>query len=270
MADHSAASSPPCDEPIVELHDVGVWYRLTGKKTTLRRAVIGGLSSKLRRGSKREVLWALRNINLTLHEGQTVGVVGHNGAGKSTLCLVLAQILTPDVGSAIVRGKVSTLLTLGAGFNQDLSGRANIMLYAAFLGIPRDVLAAKMPEIIEFSELGDFIDQPMRAYSRGMRTRLGFAVATELDPEILILDEVLAVGDQKFRAKSRKRMQEMMDRSRLIVVVSHSTSLLRQVCTHTLWLNKGHVEQFGEADEVLTAYSRAMGGDEASADEDPE
>ena len=248
------------DLPLIEFHNVGIWFRLHNRKSTLRRAVIGGLHRKLRGGSKKRVLWALQNISLQFREGQSIGIVGHNGAGKSTLCLALAQILTPDEGKAIIRGKVSPLLTLGAGFNNEISGRANILLHAAFLGIPRDVISAKIPEIIEFFELGDFIDEPVRTYSRGMRTRLGFAVATELDPDILILDEVLAVGDQQFRAKSGARMQQMMDRSRLIVIVSHSTLLLRQICSHALWLDHGEMKQFGEADEVLTAYDAEMGG----------
>ena len=240
------------ETPLVELDDVGIWFRLHARKTSLRRAVLGRLHGGWR-GRSQNLLWALRNINLKLYEGQAVGIVGHNGAGKSTLCLTLAQILTPDEGQATIRGKVSTLLTLGAGFNRDLSGRANILLYAAFLGIPRDVIEAKLPEIIAYSELGDFIDEPIRAYSRGMRARLGFAVATELEPEILILDEVLAVGDRQFRAKSRKRMEEMMGQSRLIVIVSHSSPLLRQICSHALWLHKGQLRQFGEADEVANA-----------------
>ena len=254
------APEAAADLPLIEFHNVGIWFRLHSKKSTLRRAVIGGLHSKLSGGTKKRVLWALRNISLQFYEGQSIGIVGHNGAGKSTLCLALAQILTPDEGKAIIRGKVSPLLTLGAGFNNDISGRANILLHAAFLGIPRDVINAKIREIIEFSELGDFIDEPVRTYSRGMRTRLGFAVATELDPDILILDEVLAVGDQQFRAKSGARMQQMMEQSRLIVIVSHSTLLLRQICSHALWLDHGEMKQFGEADEVLTAYDAEMGG----------
>jgi ABC-type polysaccharide/polyol phosphate transport system ATPase subunit len=219
-----------------------------------------------------KTLWALRGLTATFHEGQTVGIVGRNGAGKSTLCLTLARILTPDEGSATIRGDVSALVTLGSGFNLDLTGRDNIVLYSSFLGIPRDVIQARIPEIIEFSELGDFIDEPIRHYSSGMRARLGFSVASMLEPEILILDEVFAVGDRQFRLKSRKRLEQMMEQSRLIVVVSHSVPFLRGIATHCLWLDKGRVQQFGPADEVLDAYTAATGGskpDEQPGTDDP-
>jgi ABC-type polysaccharide/polyol phosphate transport system ATPase subunit len=205
------------------------------------------------------VIWALRGVDLTCQEGEVVGVVGPNGAGKSTLCLVLSRILEPDEGSVRVRGHVSTLLSLGAGFNRELSGRDNILLNAAFLGIGRREIGRRMDAIMSFADLGEFIDQPIRFYSNGMRSRLGFAIATALDPEILVLDEVLAVGDRAFRAKSQARIEEMMQRSRLIVIVSHATSFLRSVCTHCLWLERGQVRQYGTAGPVLDAYEAATG-----------
>jgi ABC-type polysaccharide/polyol phosphate transport system ATPase subunit len=255
--------SPAPPPALIELRQLGVWYRLHRRqKVSLKRLLVTG-----RLGGPPPVLWALRGITFTCHEHEVLGIVGHNGAGKSTLCLVLAQILTPDEGTAHIRGRVSTLLTLGAGFNRELTGRANIQLYAAFLGIPREELDRKMERIIEFSELGDFIDEPVRAYSTGMRARLGFSVAATLEPEILILDEVLAVGDRAFRAKSRQRILDMMAASRLIVIVSHSTNFLREVCTHCLWLDHGTMKQFGPAGEVLKAYERAMGGAEVEPGE---
>lgn len=210
--------------------------------------------------AKGEVLWALRGVSLELKEGQTVGVVGRNGAGKSTLCLILAKILTPDEGEANIDGTVSALVTLGSGFNSELTGRDNIMLYGSFLGIPREVVQSRIDEIIEFSELGDFIDEPIRHYSSGMKARLGFSIASVLEPDILILDEVFAVGDREFRQKSRKRLEEMMEKSRLIIIVSHTVPFLRGIATHCLWLEKGRVEQFGPAGPVLDAYTAATGG----------
>jgi ABC-type polysaccharide/polyol phosphate transport system ATPase subunit len=252
----AAAQAQRSGQPLIELRDLGVWFRLHArKKASLKRLLLRG-----GKAAKPSVLWALRNINLTCHEGEALGIVGPNGAGKSTLCLILAQILTPDEGHARIAGKVSTLLTLGAGFNRDLSGRANILLYAAFLGIPRADLDAKMQAIIEFSELGAFIEEPVRTYSNGMRARLAFSVAATLDPEILILDEVLAVGDRQFRAKSQARMMELIAQSKLIVIVSHATQFLRQICTHCLWLERGEAKMYGQAGEVLDAYEQATGG----------
>jgi len=252
--DRAGAAAKP--EPIVELRNAGVYFHLhRRKKINLRQAI-------LRRQwiSQHEVLWALRHVDLELYEGQVLGMIGHNGAGKSTLCLILSQILQPDEGEVIVRGKVSQLVSLGAGLNSDLSGRANVRLYAAYLGISRKEVDAKIDEIIAFSELGDFIDEPMRHYSSGMRARLGFAVASSLDPEILILDEVFSVGDAKFRRKSELRLEEMMARCRLIVVVSHSSDFLRKIATHCLWLRQGRLVRFGKAAEVLDEYDEAMGG----------
>ena len=243
-------------EPVVDVRGLGVFFRLQSRsRMSIRKALLGG---GLHRTAP--TLWALRDVDLVCHEGEVVGIVGPNGAGKSTLCLVLSRILEPDEGTVSVRGHVSTLLSLGAGFNRELSGRENILLNAAFLGISRKEIGARMKAIVDFADLGDFIDQPIRFYSSGMRSRLGFAIATTLDPEILVLDEVLSVGDRAFRAKSQARINEMMSRSRLIVIVSHATSFLRSVCTQCLWLDRGHVRAFGDAKSVLDAYEAEVGG----------
>jgi len=240
---------------VVSLRELGIYYRLQSRsRMSIKKFLVSGLRNRA------PVIWALRGVDLECHEGEVVGVIGPNGAGKSTLCLVLSGILEPDEGRAKIDGHVSTLLTLGAGFNRELSGRDNILLNAAFLGIPRREALAQMERIVEFADLGEFIDQPIRFYSNGMRSRLGFAIATSMDPEILVLDEVLSVGDRTFRAKSQARIEEMMANSRLIVIVSHSTSFLRTVCTHVLWLEKGAVRRYGKADEVLSAYEEEMGG----------
>ncbi|MHC4220021.1 MAG: ABC transporter ATP-binding protein [Planctomycetota bacterium] len=237
----------------IEARDLGVCYRLRGRHPGSVRETL--LRWRPRRPAP--LLWAVRGANFAAHEGQTLGIIGPNGAGKSTLCLVLARIFTPDEGTVTVQGRVSPLLTLGAGFNRDLSGRANIQLCGAFLGIPRATMEDRIDEIIDFSELGDFIDEPIRHYSGGMRSRLGFSVAAALDPEILILDEVLAVGDRSFRAKSQKRLEEMMAQSKLIVIVSHALDFLREICTHCLWLESGRPVQCGEAGAVLDAYEQS-------------
>ena len=237
-------------KPVVTMRDLGVWYRRHGVRgDTLRRRLLTTL-----RRTRPPLLWALRGITLSCHEGDTLGVIGHNGAGKSTLCLALAGILTPDEGTIDVDGRVAALLSLGAGFNMNLSGRANVLLKAAFLGISRAKILEKMPEIIAFAELEEFIDEPVRTYSSGMRARLAFSVAASLEPEIMILDEVLSVGDRAFRAKSQQRIREMMDSSRLIVIVSHSNALIRRTCTQVLWLDHGRMKAYGPVDEVVDAY----------------
>ncbi len=248
----------PQGEPVVRLRNLGLWYRLQRKQSSSLKKTL--LTGAFRRGPKEErstKLWALRHLDLDCYEGQVLGIVGHNGAGKSTLCMVITRILTPDEGTADIRGHVTPLLSLGAGFNQEMTGLDNIFLYASFLGIPRDEIQGEIPGIIEFSELGDFMEEPVYTYSSGMRARLGFSIAAALKPEIMILDEILGVGDRAFQAKSRDRIREMMTSSKLILVVSHSTSKLRELCTHCLWLDHGQRVMHGEAGEVLDAYEKA-------------
>lgn len=248
----------PVNPPLIEVRNLKLWYQLQQHK---RRSVKEVLLSPGRR-SAQQVHWALNGVSFQCHEGEALGIVGHNGAGKSTLCLVLAGILTPDTGTVQVHGEVTPLLNFGAGFNRELTGRTNAYLYASFLGIPHQVVDRCLDDIIAFSELGDFIDQPMRSYSAGMKARLGFSVASILDPKIMILDEALAPGDLAFKAKSRARMMEMIQHSQLLIMVSHSCALLRQICTHCLWLDHGRTRLFGKASQVLDAYEEAMGGEE--------
>jgi ABC-type polysaccharide/polyol phosphate transport system ATPase subunit len=253
-------ATPVEEPPVIEVEGLGIYFHLQSRRRVSIKTLLTG--GGLRRAPR--VLWALRDVSFRAHEGEVLGIIGANGAGKSTLCLALSQILTPDEGRVVVRGHVSALLTLGAGFNRDLSGRDNILLNGAFLGIPRRMIERKLEEIVEFSELGEFIDQPVRFYSSGMRARLGFSIAASLEPEILLLDEVLSVGDRAFQAKSRRRIQELMAASRLIVIVSHSTDFLRSLCTHCLWLEKGRVRAYGEAKPVLDAFVEATGGEAES------
>jgi ABC-2 type transport system ATP-binding protein len=256
----TAASSSSCDAggraPLIELRGVGLWFRLQHRPTRSLREILTGRESQ----QAAQTRWALRGVDLTCREGESWGILGHNGAGKSTLCLVLANILTPDEGTATIRGKVSALVTLGAGIHPEMTGRENVLLYASFLGIDRRTILDKLPEIADFSELGDLLDEPVRTYSTGMRARLGFAVATSIEPEILILDEVLSVGDRAFQKKSRARMEQMMQKSKCILSVSHSASFVRQTTSHCLWLDHGQVRMAGPTGEVLPAYEAATGG----------
>ncbi len=256
MTARSSSSSETVETaPLIRVADLGICFRRhTRRNLSLREMILTG---RLRHAAP--MLWALREVSFTCRDGQTLGIVGFNGAGKSTLCLALARILEPDEGELTVRGKMSPLLSLGAGFAPDLSGRENIQLCSAFLGMPRADLAEQMEEIIAFSELEAHIDEPFRHYSAGMRARLGFSIAATMSPEILILDEVLAVGDRLFHAKSRKRLEEMMAQSKIIIAVSHSLEFLRSICTHCMWLHEGRVALYGAAPDVLDAYEQSTG-----------
>ena len=254
------ARSDEAGPPLVEVRDLAVSYLLRSRGTPSLRDLVAW-----RRRERRRVFWALDDITVSFFKGQVIGVVGPNGAGKSTLCLALAGILAPSRGSVLLRANLSALLTLGAGYNQDLSGRENMRLYGAFLGFRRDEMEERLDEAIEFSELGMFIDEPIRTYSTGMRARLSFSVATMLEPEIMILDEILAVGDRRFQFKAQRRIDSMMEKSKLIIIVSHSLGFLRNVCTDVLWLDRGRLRQFGAVEAVLEAYEAASGDPAAKA-----
>mgnify|MGYP006280146849 FL=1 len=213
-----------------------------------------------RRRGKYEEFWALDDVTFDVATGETFAVVGHNGSGKSTLLKCLTRILTPDRGSVTVNGSISALLELGAGFHPELSGRENVFLNAAILGVPRREITAKFDEIVAFSELEQFIDQPVKNYSSGMFVRLGFAVAVTVDPDVLIIDEVLAVGDASFQRKCMDRIADFRDRGRTIILVTHSMDAAYKVADRVAWLDHGHLKMVGDADEVISAYTESQLG----------
>jgi len=250
----------------VEIHDLGIRYdlRLT-KRTTLK----GSLAGMLRRSEGRENhFWALRHLDLKLAHGESLAVIGPNGAGKSTLLLALAGILEPSEGEIVTHGRVSTLLTLGAGFELDLTGRDNIDLAGAFLGIPQAQMDALNPSIVEFADIGPFIDAPVKTYSSGMRARLGFAIATSITPDILLLDEVLGTGDQTFRARSQARVRDLVGKARAIVLVTHDLTTVREFCNRAILIEKGHLIHDGEPDEVVALYRDRVARRKLMAEED--
>ncbi len=216
-----------------------------------------------RRGSF-EVFPALDDVTFDVCKGETFSVVGHNGSGKSTLLKCLTSILRPDEGSVTVHGKISALLELGAGFHPELSGRENVFLNAAILGVPRKEIAARFDEIVAFAELERFIDQPVKNYSSGMYVRLGFAVAVNVDPDVLIVDEVLAVGDASFQAKCMKKIEEFRDRGRTIILVTHSLESAAFISQRVAWLDHGHLKMIGSPDEVIAAYAESQLGQTAA------
>ncbi len=201
--------------------------------------------------------WALREVSLDVRPGETVGIVGANGAGKSTLLKVIARVLRATGGRAQVNGRVAPLLELGAGFDPELTGRENIYLNGAILGCSRREMDSKVERILEFAEVGDFIDAPLRTYSTGMTARLGFAVATDVDPDIVIVDEVLAVGDEAFQRKCLARLDAFRSKGVTILLVSHNAELVRSLCHRALWLSHGQARALGPADDVLAQYQQS-------------
>lgn len=198
--------------------------------------------------------WALRNLSFEVEEGEILGVIGANGAGKSTLLRVIAGIYPPDEGSIQVDGKVSPLLSLGAGFRPDLSGRDNIYLNGVLLGLSKQKIDALYDEIVSFAELEEFVDEPVRTYSSGMIARLGFSIAMSVRPDILLIDEVLGVGDMRFQQKSKERMRQFMEHAKAIIVATHSMGFIRELCTRVIWLERGSVRMIGDTRDVVSRY----------------
>lgn len=202
--------------------------------------------------------WALKDVSFQVKKGDRLGIMGFNGAGKSTLLKVIAGVLKPTYGSAKVEGVVAPLLELGAGFDLNYSGKENIFLYGATMGFSRKFLQEKYDEIVEFSELGDFIDAPVKSYSSGMKSRLGFSIATAVKPDVLILDEVLSVGDGAFREKSEKRLQGLMGKGVTVLFVSHSTERVERLCNKGIILTQGQLVASGDSSDMCALYSEMV------------
>lgn len=210
------------------------------------------------RAFKRDRFMALNDVSFEVKHGESVGLIGPNGSGKSTALALMAGVLRPQVGYVEVRGRVCPLLELGAGFHPELTGRENIVLNGILLGLTRREVRAKQDEIIAFSELEAFLDQPVRTYSSGMVARLGFSVAAHLDPEILLIDEVLSVGDLKFQAKCRQKLEEFKRRQITVILVSHSLGEVRGFCNRVIWLKAGQIVADGTPEVVMPRYEEAM------------
>ncbi|MBX5470375.1 MAG: ABC transporter ATP-binding protein [Thermoleophilaceae bacterium] len=211
---------------------------------------------------------ALRDVSFEVPHGTVLGIVGANGAGKSTLMRTIAGILPPTEGRVEVHGRVSTLLALGVGFNRNLSGRENVILGGLAAGLDRDHLEEKYDEIVEFAELEEFMDLPMRAYSSGMYGRLAFSVAVHMDPDILLIDEALSVGDARFRRKSFAKMRELCEQARTILIVSHALGSIRELCDQAVWMHKGTMKLWDAPDAVIDAYTEFLGVREAVIDKE--
>jgi ABC-2 type transport system ATP-binding protein len=241
----------PVSGQAMNVRELGVKYNLRfTKKTRLRTTFM----NMFRRDHGEKTFWALRHVSFRLARGESLGVIGPNGAGKSTLLLVLAGIITPSEGVVEVNGHISTLLSLQAGFDQELSGRDNIALAGALMGIEHTVLERITPDIIEFADIGAFIDAPLKTYSSGMRARLGFSIATAVDPDILLLDEVLQTGDEVFREKSRQRIIEILKAAKAVVLVTHDMTWVTEFCTRAILLENGDIVADGDPHAVVAAH----------------
>jgi ABC-type polysaccharide/polyol phosphate transport system ATPase subunit len=248
----------------IDARDLGVMYnlRLT-KKATIKESLI----RRVRRPGDTS-FWALRDVAFTVRQGESLGVIGPNGAGKSTLLQVLAGIITPSEGDVAVDGHISSLLTLDVGFDTELSGVDNIRLAGAFMGLDHRLVEEKLPAIVAYADLGEFIDAALKTYSSGMRARLGFAIATSVEPDILLLDEVLATGDAAFREKSKARVGELVREAKAIVLVTHDMNWVTEYCNRALLIEKGRVIIEGSPAEVVALHqerSAARAAEQAAA-----
>ena len=238
--------------------NVAVKVEHVGMKFNLSSDKVDNLKEYFVRFVKRDIMykefWALKDVSFTVNKGDRIAIIGYNGAGKSTILKVIAGVLKPTEGRVITRGKVAPLLELGAGFDPQYTGAENIYLYGAVLGYKKEFIDEKYDKIVKFSELQDFIDVPVKNYSSGMKARLGFSIATVVEPEILILDEVLSVGDAKFRKKSLKRIDKMMDKGVTVLFVSHSAAQIRRVCNKAVVLDHGRVVFEGGVEESITMF----------------
>lgn len=241
---------------MIQADKVSMCYRMTYDKVqSIKEYLVQLVTRKI----KYEEFWALRDVSFEIRRGEVLGIVGRNGAGKSTLLKVISGILKPTGGRVTVNGTVVPMLELGSGFDFDLTGRENIFLNGAILGYTEEFLKEKYEEIAAFSELGQFIDIPLRNYSSGMVMRLAFSIATVVDPDILIVDEILAVGDAAFQEKSKKRMLELMGGGTTVLFVSHSMDQIREMCDRVLWLERGEMKMLGDTQSVCDAYEEGRG-----------
>jgi ABC-2 type transport system ATP-binding protein/lipopolysaccharide transport system ATP-binding protein len=251
-----AAAPAPAVEPAVRLDAVSVRYRLPHESLpSLKEYAVRWLRGHLRYTD----LWALRDVTLEVRRGETFGIIGHNGAGKSTLLKLIARVLRPTSGRVRVWGRVAPLLELGAGFDYELTGRENVYLNGTVLGHSRADIAGRFDRMVDFAGVREFIDLPLRTWSTGMVARLGFAVATDVDPDILIVDEVLAVGDQEFQARSKERMESLFRKGQTILTVSHNLTTISESCQRAAWLDHGRLRAVGPTADVVRRYREAVG-----------
>lgn len=242
-------------EPVIKIENASLRYYVPRERiSSFKEYAIRRVQGKI----VNEEFWALKDVSCTINKGEFLGIVGENGAGKSTLLKMVARVLRPTAGRVWVNGNVAPLLSVGAGFHPELTGRENVFLNGTLLGFTQKQMKAKFENIVEFSELGDFIDAPIRTYSSGMVARLGFAVATDSKPDILIVDEVLAVGDEAFQAKCFERIEAYQAQGMTTLLVTHNSERIRKFCQRVVWLEKGELKMFGGAEDVINGYVQTL------------
>lgn len=239
-------------DQMIRVENVSMKFHMNLNKTSsLKEWFVTRLKGDIRY----EDFYALRDVSFCIDRGEVIGVIGQNGSGKSTLLKVISGIYKPSSGRCVAAGRIAPMLELGSGFDFELSGRENIYLNGAILGFEEKFLKEKYDEIVAFSELGDFINQPIKTYSSGMVMRLAFSIATLIEPEILIVDEILAVGDERFQRKSSERMLNLINGGSTVLMVSHNLNQIRAMCNRVLWLEHGHVRMVGAVEDVCDAYA---------------
>ncbi len=244
---------------MITLSNVSMKFNLGIEKNfSFKQLFVTTLSFKKK--PKKEEFWALRDINIHINKGEVIGFVGSNGAGKSTLLKIVSGVMKPTKGKVVVNGVISPMIELGAGFDAELTARENIFLNAAILGYSEKIIKDKFQEIVDFSELHDFLDVPIKNFSSGMTARLAFSIATIVEPEILIVDEILSVGDINFQEKSKRKMQQMIGGGTTVLFVSHSLDAIKNICTKAVWLEQGLVKMIDKPDIVCDAYYKQQMG----------
>lgn len=237
---------------MIDINNVSMKFDLGIEKVfSMKQAFIEFCSGKKK---KKEYFWALKDISFHINKGEVIGIIGSNGAGKSTLLKVVSGVMKPTKGKVEVNGNISPMIELGAGFDPELTARENIYLNGAILGYSKEFLDEKFDEIVEFSELKDFLEVPVKNFSSGMTAKLAFSIATIVDPEILIVDEILSVGDIKFQEKSKNKMMSMINGGTTVLYVSHSLQAIKDICTKAIWIEHGEIQMIGETEKVCDAY----------------
>jgi len=244
-------------DPAIWASDIRLEYRIS-------RSNIGSIKEfaikTVKRQMKYESLWALDGVSFEVAKGEVFGIIGPNGAGKSTLMKIMARVLPPTKGRMVVRGSVAPMIELGAGFNNELTGYENIVMYGTLLGRTPDRMRDRASEIAEWADLTEFIDVPLRSYSSGMLARLAFAVATDIEPDVLVVDEVLSVGDAAFQIRSQERMENLIERGASVVIVSHNLGTVAELADRAMWLDRGNIVMIGSPLEVIDAYKQTVDG----------